>query len=347
IYGTTDNPWAPGRTPGGSSGGSAVSIAAGYVPLEMGSDIGGSLRAPAHYCGVYSHKPSRGAIPARGHVVPGTFGVTPDLSVIGPLARSAADLSLAFDAVSGPDVLEAVGYRLALPPPRHDRLGEYRVLLLDSHPILPADSSVRGALGRLAERLRETGARVETSSDLVPDLVDLGRAFVALLMPVIFARQPIENLDAIAAQVAALPPDADTPSAWILRAAGSRHRDWLAADAVRLKAAYQWHELFKSFDVVLFPPMPTPAFPQNEAEDTSGATIDIDGTPHPYNDQLLYASLATAPGLPATTAPLERTAAGLPVGVQIIGPFLEDRTTLRFAELIEEAFGGFVPPPGY
>jgi amidase len=136
----------------------------------MGSDIAGSLRAPAHYCGVYSHKPSRGVIPGRGHVPPGAFGGTGDLSVIGPLARNVADLKLAFNVVAGPDVIESAA-TLTLPPPRHERLRDFRVLVLDSHPLLPADTAMRGALARLADRLRAEGAQVATESPLVPDLV--------------------------------------------------------------------------------------------------------------------------------------------------------------------------------
>ena len=285
-------------------------------------------------------------IPGRGHAPPGVFGGTPDLSVVGPLARNVADLELAFDIVAGPDVVEAAGTRVALPPPRHDRLRDFRVLVLDSHPLLPADGAMRGALARLAERLRGEGVRVETQSPLVPDLVALGRAFVGLLMPVIFARRPPEAIAAIAAQAAALAADADTPDAWVLRGAVASHREWLLADEARTRAAYAWHELFRAFDVVLYPPMPTPAFVQDQSE-AQARTIDIDGTPYPYDHQMFYASLATAPGLPATTVPVEKTAHGLPVGVQIIGPYLEDRTTLRFAAAIEEAFGGFTPPPGY
>jgi amidase len=347
IYGTTNNPWGAGRTPGGSSGGAAASLAAGFVPLEMGSDIGGSLRAPAHYCGVFSHKPSRGVIPGRGHVPPSTTGSTPDLAVCGPLARSASDLALAFDVVAGPDVLEAVGFRLALPPPRHERLADYRVLVLDSHPVLPADENVRGAIDRLADVLRAEGATVATECSALPNLRDLARAFVGLLMPVIFARQPAERIAGIAERAATTPADLDTPGAWTLRGAVSSHRDWLAADAVRVRAAAAFHEVFRSFDVILFPPMPTAAFPQNESTKAQEMTIDIDGAPFPYNDQIVYASIASAPGLPATTIPLERTNAGLPVGTTVIGPYLEDRTTLRFAELVEEARGGFVRPPGY
>jgi len=345
IYGTTHNPWSHGRTPGGSSGGSAVSLAAGYVPLEMGSDIGGSLRAPAHYCGVYSHKPTRGVIPSRGHAVPGTTGGMPDLSVVGPLARSAADLVRAFDVLAGFDDAEATGMRLALPSPRHARLREYRVLVIDSHPMLPADRDVRGAFARLVERLRTAGAQVATSCAALPDFEKLARDFVMLLMPVIFARQPAERIAEMAARVAKLSPDDDSLDAWRLRGAVASHGEWLAADARRFQAARAFREVFASFDVVLFPPMPTAAFPQDE--NANDGTIDIDGTAYPYLDQLLYASLATPTWQPVTTVPLERTAAGLPVGAQIIGPYLEDRTTLHFAELLEAEFGGFVAPPGY
>jgi amidase len=345
IYGTTHNPWGHGRTPGGSSGGSAVSLAAGYVPLEMGSDIGGSLRAPAHYCGVFSHKPTRGVIPSRGHAVPGTTGGMPDLSVVGPLARSASDLVRAFDVVAGLDAAEATGMRLALPAPRHARLREYRVLVIDSHPILPADSDVRGALGRLADRLRAVGTYVATSCDALPDFEKLARDFIMLLMPVIFARQPAERVAEMAARAAALSPDDDSLDAWRLRGAVATHGQWLAADARRFQAARAFRDVFESFDVVLFPPMPTAAFPQDE--NANDGTIHIDGTPYPYLDQLLYASLATPTWQPTTTVPVERTAAGLPVGAQIIGPYLEDRTTLHFAELLEAEFGGFVAPPGY
>ncbi len=347
IYGTTNNPWDLARTPGGSSGGAAASLAAGYVPLEIGSDIGGSLRAPAHYCGVFSHKPSRGALPSRGHVPPGTLGGTPDLSVIGPLARSAADVSAAFDILAGPDEAEAVAFRLTFPPPRHDALRDFRVLALDSHPLLPASKSVRTACGSLVKRLRAAGAAVALDSPLLPDLAHAARVFVRLLLPVIFARQPIERMQRLAGAAAALAPDDESLGAWRLRGAVASHRDWLAADGERFELAQRWRALFREFDVVLFPPMPTPAFRHDQTSDENARVIDVDGTPYPYLDQLVYASLATAPGLPVSVVPIERSDTGLPIGVQIIGPYLEDRTTLRFAELMEREWGGFAPPPGY
>jgi amidase len=146
VYGTTNNPWDLGRSPGGSSGGSAAALAAGYVPLEFGSDIGGSLRAPAHFCGVFSHKPSLDLVPQRGAGPPQTpeISVRGDLAVMGPMARSAADLALQLRVVAGPDEwADGIGYKLALPPPRHDKLADFRVLVIDAHPLCPLCRSLR------------------------------------------------------------------------------------------------------------------------------------------------------------------------------------------------------------
>jgi amidase len=146
IYGTTNNPWDLTRTPGGSSGGAAAALAAGFVALELGSDIAGSLRTPAHYCGVYAHKPSTDVVPQRGGGPPGVppipFRI--DLAVTGPMARSAADLALELAVLSGPDERwDGIGYRLALPPARHDTLKDFRVLVLDSHPLAPPPTASR------------------------------------------------------------------------------------------------------------------------------------------------------------------------------------------------------------
>jgi amidase len=169
IYGTTNNPWDLARTPGGSSGGSAAALAAGFVSLELGSDIAGSLRAPAHFCGVFAHKPSLDLIPFRGAGRPGTpaWPVRGDLAVVGPMARSAADLALELDVLAGPDEMsEGIGYKLALPLARHQELSNFRILLIDTHPLCPSATGVRAALDRLAERLSRTGCSVARASPL-------------------------------------------------------------------------------------------------------------------------------------------------------------------------------------
>jgi amidase len=184
IYGTTNNPWDLGRTPGGSSGGAAAALAAGFVPLELGLDIGGSLRAPVHFCGVFSHKPSLDLVPQRGAGPPQTpvVPVRGDLSVAGPMARSAADLALELAVLAGPDELaEGIGYRLALPPPRHDRLPGFRALVIEEHPLRPTAVGVAEALDALTERLAKLGVHIVRDSPSLPDLALTTRTYVALL----------------------------------------------------------------------------------------------------------------------------------------------------------------------
>ena len=196
IYGTTNNPWDVSRTPGGSSGGSAASLAAGFVPLELGSDIGGSLRAPAHFCGVFAHKPSQALVPSRGHTPPGAPAVPVDidLAVVGPMARSARDLELLLDVIAGPDEPIATAYRLALPPPRRNALKDFRVLVLDDHPLLPTAASVRGAVERLADRLVRTGAKVARSSPLLPDMATAGTGLCTAPLLVLCGRYADRSL---------------------------------------------------------------------------------------------------------------------------------------------------------
>jgi amidase len=347
IYGTTNNPWDLGRTPGGSSGGGAAALAAGYVALELGSDIGGSLRAPAHYCGVYSHNPSWALLPARGH----TFPTAPpsshetDLAVVGPMARSAGDLALALDLLAGPDDPMSIAYRLSLPRARHDDLKSFRVLVIDSHPMEPTSQEVRDALDRLAERVATAGVKLAHASPLLPDLAEMTRTYVRLLTAVFAADLPAARLSELEARAASLSSDDTSLAAVRTRAALQTHRDWVAADRVRIRMQRQWQELFRDWDAVLCPPMPTAAFPHDHSPDMRARRIDVDGEPSPYQDQIAWPGMATLAGLPATTVPLERSKAGLPVGVQIVGPYLEDHTSIGLAGLLEREFGGFVAPP--
>ncbi len=350
IYGTTNNPWDLGRTPGGSSGGSAAALAAGFGPLSLGSDIGGSLRVPANYCGVYGHKPTDGVIPRRGHAPPGAAPLPReiDLAVVGPMARSASDLALELDILAGPDELRgAIAYRLVLPPPRHEALKNFRVLVVDTHPLLPTAASVRAALEKLSERLGKAGVTVARESPLLPDFADAARLYMRLLLPTFSASWPIEQYNQVKAAAAALSPDDNSLTAERLRGAVLSHRDWLAADVARAGLRERWRKLFVQWDAVICPTMPVPPYPHDHSMPDYARRIDIDGKEYPYQDQLVWAGVATAPGLPATAAPIDRSDTGLPIGVQIVGPYLEDRTTIAFAELMEREFGGFAPPPGY
>jgi amidase len=348
IYGTTNNPWDLGRTPGGSSGGAAAALAAGFVALELGSDIGGSLRCPAHFCGVFAHKPSLDLVPLRGAGPPGVpaLPVRGGLAVAGPMARSAADLALELGVIAGPDELnEGVGYKLALPAARHRDLPSFRVLVVDTHPLCPTAASVRDALDHLADRLSRAGAKVARGSPLLPDLAEAARVHVELVAAGRAADLPADVYERLAGAAKALPADDDSLAAAWVRGLALGHRDWIAATRTQARMQQQWRELAKAFDVVLCPASPTPAFPHDHGRDPQTRRLNIDGKEVPYRHQVVWAGMATLLGLPATVAPIGLSAEGLPIGVQIIGPYLEDRTTIAFAGLVEREFGGFVAPP--
>lgn len=348
IYGTTKNPFHLDRTPGGSSGGSSAALAAGYGPLSLGSDIGGSLRAPAFHCGVYAHKPTFALVASRGHTPP-PFQPIPmdrDLAVIGPMARSAADLSLLLDVMAGPDPIEAgKAYRLELPAPRHMALKDFRVLLITTDPVMPTDKPVRGAIETLGQNLQKAGVNVTRESPLLPDFAASTGLYMRMLLSFLGGGFPQDIYNGAKEAVAKLPPNASGLGVERLRGLVQSHRDWLQDDSARAKLRAQWRELFKSFDAVVCPIMPTPAFMHDHSPDQEQRRIKIDGIDHVYTDQLAWPGIATLPGLPSTAIPLGLSPDGLPVGAQIVGPWLEDRTPLKLAELIEREFGGFVPPP--
>jgi amidase len=308
VYGRTSHPLDPTRTPGGSSGGSAAALAAGMVPLELGSDIGGSIRVPSAFCGVFGHKPSYNLVPQRGHAPPGLDGVGPPLNVVGPMARGVADLVLAMDVLAGPADEEAVGYRRALPPPRHGRLADFRVLVIDHHPLAKADSEIIAALDRLAANLETAGARVARRTPLLPDLEAAHHIYAGILMTAMSRGAPLggEPMNA--------------------------HAYMNALDA-QLAVRRRWGALFGAFDVVLAPCMGVVAFPHQDGEFATRIHT-IDGEATPYGDQVAWPGMATFANLPATAAPIGVTRAGLPIGAQIIGPYLEDFTSLAFAGLI-------------
>ncbi len=347
IYGTTNNPWDLRRTPGGSSGGAAAALASGFVALELGSDIGGSLRCPAHFCGVFAHKPTLDLVPLHGAGPPHVpdAPIRSGLAVAGPMARSAADLALELDVLAGPDeTTEGIAYKLALPPARHQDLKSFRVLVVDTHPLCPTAASVQAALDHLADHLGQIGVAVARTSPMLPDFGELVRRHVELIAAGRSADLPADVYQRADDAAKGLPVDADWLVTARLHGVVASHRDWLLANRALGRPRQQTRELFKLFDVVLCPPMPTAAFPHDHSPNRQ-RHLDIDGTQVPYFHQIVWASMATVLGLPATVAPIGHSMEGLPIGVQIIGPYLEDRTTIAFAGLIEREFGGFVPPP--
>jgi len=347
VYGTTTNPWDPGRTAGGSSGGSAAALASGFGALSIGSDIAGSLRTPAHFCGVYAHKPTLGLAATRG-MVPPTEPALPtdqDLAVVGPMARTARDLTLLLDVMAGPDPLtHGVAHRVALPPARHERLRDFRVLVLDEHPLIATGADVRAGVDRVAAALVDGGARVARHTPLLPDLTEAATLYTQLLISGSVARFPVDSLERLRTRAAALSADDLSLDAVRLRAMVFSQRDWMEANNRREVHRHAWRQLFAEFDAVVCPITPTPAFPHDHTPNPLERRIAVDGVEYPYFDQLVWAGLATMPGLPATAVPAGLSPEGLPVGVQLIGPLFEDRTPLRLAELLEREIGGFQAP---
>jgi amidase len=350
VYGASNNPYDPTRTPGGSSGGSAAALAAGFGSISLGSDIGGSLRVPAHFCGVTAHKPTWALAPSRGQTppfvppLPGDI----DLAVIGPMARNVADLVTVLDIIAGPDPLASSGaYRLALPAARHNTLKDFRVLVLDAHPLAPTSKAVVDGVARVEAVLRKGGAKVARSSEALPDLAANGKLYMRLLLAALGATFPPDIYDNVAQMVKALDPNLPELAAERFRGMVASHRDWLFADAQRRGLQMQWRAFFQHFDAVVCPVLPTPAFPHDHSDDQAQRTLKVDDKTMLYQDQLLWPGVATLPLLPATAIPTGLSSEGLPVGVQIIGPHFEDRTPLKLAALIERELGGFVAPKGY
>jgi amidase len=308
VYGRSNNPWDPGRTPGGSSGGGAAAVASGMVPLELGSDLVGSIRIPAAFCGIFGLKPSFGLVPAEGLAPPGVTGAPIPLAVLGPLARSASDLALALDVLAGPLGDEARGYRLALPEPRHPRLADYRVLILDRHPGAEVAEEISDALQRLGEGLAAAGASVARRAEALPDLAAAHELFRGML-EVVTSRGA---------------PEAPPVTA---------HR-WLGMIDAQRALRRRWSAFFEAFDVVLAPAFGVTAFAHDAEPDLAKRRLVIDGKATPYLAQGAWSGIAGVANLPATVAPIGRGETGLPIGIQIIGPYLEDRTTIAFAALI-------------
>lgn len=346
IYGTTNNPWDPTRSPGGSSGGEAAALAAGLSALGAGSDIAGSLRNPAHYCGVYGHKPSWGLISTRGHAPPGI--VTPtDISVVGPMARAAEDLDLALRALAGPDVLQQAACRVELPPPRRRRLRDFRVAVWASSPLCQIDESVSDLFDRAVDVIVRTGAMVDDAARPRIDDEAHHRLFMLLLRAATASRMRDEEFARQQEIALSLAEDDMSDRAAVARGATLSHRAWGSANEARTKLRNVWHEFFRRFDVLLTPVAATAAFPHHHNPNSDERTVMVNGKPVPYAEQLFFAGLASLSYLPATAAPMGFTEQRLPAGLQIIGPEGEDPTTIEFARLLAAEIGGFVPPPAY
>jgi len=348
VYGTTNNPWDPSLTPGGSSGGAAAALAAGLTGLELGSDIGGSIRNPAHYCGVYGHKPTYGIAPPRGQALYGNVAAS-DISVIGPLARSAEDLALALDIIAGPDPIEAAGWRLDLAAPHGTALSDYRIAVMLDDPNCEVDREVQDILHGLVDFLTRHGARVNDRARPDIDTAELHAVYIKLLRAATSRRLTQEMFERDVGNARRLDHADQSYFARMVRANTLSHRDWLAGNEERHRLRLKWADFFRDYDLLLCPVTAGAAYPHDHDHEGERwkRMIEINGKPAPTINDLFWAGLCGLVYLPATVAPAGLTAKGLPVGVQIVGPQYGDQSCIAFAGLLERAYRGFVAPPNF
>lgn len=345
VYGTTRNPHDPSRTPGGSSGGSAAAVCAGMSFFDVGSDIGSSLRNPAHYCGVFSHKSSHGLVPLTGHGNGASSFGTQDINVAGPIARSARDLRMVLDAIAGPEEPQASAFQLSLPACPHERLDAFRVAVLPTHPIAEADGAVADEIVRVGRWLEQQGARVEWNVRPDFDAAQLWRVYVLLLRATTSVYMSDDAFAGALDDAARAAPGDDRYAALQHAGATLRHRDWLLLQQAREQFAQAWQQFFSRHDVLLCPAATTPAFALNERDEPWQRELLVNGRPQPMTTQLFWAGHSGLCGLPSTVAPIGVSPNGLPIGVQIVAGRYRDLTSLRIASLLEDAGFAFRPPP--
>ncbi len=331
MFGTTNNPWDLERTPGGSSGGPAAAVAMGFTAFEIGTDIGGSIRVPSSFCGVYGHKPSFGVIPTYGYLDhPMLHRHVADVNVFGPIARSVDDLELLLGLIAGPNPDDGAAWKLELPPPRAVELGDFRVAAWLDDPFSPVEPAVLDVLTAAVDRLEAAGARVDRERR--PDLDPLRAAAVggALISVATAISETDEEFAAAASEGRSLP-----------------HRSWDVLRRERDELRRRWAEFFTDVDILLCPVIPVPPFRHVHSEvgsNWSSATLADHGD-RPYRDLIGWSALIGSVYLPVTVPPIGRTADGLPIGIQVVAPYLHDRTALAFARCITDVVGGYVPPP--
>ncbi|ULE31768.1 amidase family protein [Mycobacterium sp. IDR2000157661] len=316
IFGVTSNPWDTSRSTGGSSGGAAAALAAGLTALELGSDIAGSIRLPSNWCGVCGHKPSWGVVPQLGHLPPPPGALSAaDLAVMGPLAREVADLELALTVLAGPTRSDAIGWRLDMPPARASALSQLRLATWLDDPAYPVEPDVAAVLQAAVAALADAGVNLVEDPPPVslPELVGL---HVELLYPLM-----------------------DSTSAL-------RHRQWLTANERRERIRARMSQYFRQVDALLMPVAMVSAIAHDHLEPMADRVLPLKDGNRSYLDLFGWVGLPTVAYLPATAVPVGRTVDGLPVGIQVVGPYLEDHTTLAVARAIERVLGGFTAPPG-
>jgi amidase len=348
VYGTTNNPWDKSRTCGGSSGGASAAVAAGLTPLELGSDIGGSIRTPSHFNGIFGLKTSWGAISTHGHLPPGEQILSQDdLAVAGPLATCVDDLEGALNLIWGPDDLVATAPRFPLPDPSFQEPGSLRVAVWADDPFCPVDSEIVQHIEAAAEALAGLGAYVDRNARPALSFEESHINYTQLLMSAMGAGMPEEVFQMARDMVAGADADDMSEPMLQMRGIALSHRGWLKQNERRARLRTAWKNFFSDYDVLLCPCVHVPAFPHDHTPDMHARRLTVNGEERPYTELLRWAGLTLNAYLPAAVVPLGTTRDGLPIGMQIAAPFLGEKTSLAVARLLETHFRSFVAPPGY
>jgi amidase len=346
VYGTTNNPWDLSRSPGGSSGGASAALAAGMTPLELGSDIGASIRNPAHYCGVYGHKPTWGVVPMQGHQLPGVRCIDNlDIAVAGPLARSAQDLQLAMQVLTTPlQQFGPLGWTPAQWRASDKEPQQCRVAIVYDDPEARVDQSIQDRLHALAEFLRSQGVTVLDNHRPV-DSAQSHRVYSYLLRSATGAWLDDATFARFQALGQQADPALDTMRERVWRGSTLTHRDWVEFDQQRAVLRDQWKSYFTSVDLLITPVATSPAFLHNQQGERWDRMLKVNGHDQAHTDSLFWAGYPGVVGLPATAIPIGQSPEGLPVGAQIIGDSFADPLCLKMARWLETEWCGFVPPP--
>ncbi|MDY6814634.1 MAG: amidase [Pseudomonadota bacterium] len=351
LFGVTNNPHDPSRTPGGSSGGAAAALAAGFTPLEVGSDLAGSIRIPTHFCGVFGHKPSRSLVSFRGHI-PGPPGTQsqPDLVEGGPMARNARDLELLLKVIAGPRAAESRSWTLTMEPSRIEKLNQARVALWLEDPLCPVEDELIEGYRALGKNLEDRGALVAEANHPLLGLEHILPVYFNLLGSLTGVslkpaqRRQMKWIALLERWLHLLGPMTPYIGEYA-RGVNQRIYEWMQCSEVREKMRAEIESLFRDFDVLLTPITPTAAIHHDHSQPMFRRHITVAGKPRAYTDQFCWIALATLLGLPATSVPIGRTKEGLPYNVQVIGAPGTDLTTIRFGELLEDnGLAGFRPP---
>jgi amidase len=346
IYGTTNNPWNVKRTPGGSSGGAAAALASGMTALEIGSDIGASIRNPAHYCGVFGHKPTYGVVPYRGHLMPGSVALS-DITVAGPLARSAKDLTAMMKILVGLEGIESRGVKIALPPAKQTSLKPFRVAIKLSSSVSEMDDGYQKQLQALAGFLRKRTKKLSLEASPAFDDAEAYENYITLLRATATKRMSEDEIAAAAKRGKEFDGDDKSYVAMMNRALGITHGGWLKANERRHQLRQVWDAFFDDWDVLLCPCAASAAWPHDQVGERHERMIPVNGKMVSTIDQRFWAGYSGNFFLPSTVAPLGQSDEGLPLGVQIITREYGDYTSLRFAELLDREWRSFEPPPGF